>query len=112
MNKIVMAMFLLVSATAYAAQPTVGPLHSIKLDQFMQLPEKFQALYVAGAIDGMTFTTYGYAIPDHDALVSCYRSRPLGEFTKQVVETAKLHPEFKENVATLVAMTAGRLCPH
>ena len=110
MQKSIVAFSIFLSASAQAAQPKMGPLHSLGVQEFLKLPENYQVLYVAGAIDGMTFVSYGYALPDHDALVRCYRSKPLGEFTKEVVELAKTKVGFKENVATLVAKTAGNLC--
>lgn len=103
-------LLLFISSGTLSAEPTKGPLHSITLNEFLQLPEDFQVIYVAGAIDGMTFLTYGYAFDNHDELVECYRRLPLGEFTSKVVDLAKTKHDFKENVATLVAMTAGNLC--
>ncbi len=107
---ILLCLTFLSSPLALAEEPTKGPLHSIEISEFVQLPNDFQVFYVAGAIDGMTFVTYGYKIKDHDKLVECYRSMPLGEFTNHVVELAKSSTDNKVNVATLVAKTAGKYC--
>ncbi len=100
----------LFSITSLAGEPKQGPLYSIEVNEFLRLPKDFQVIYVAGAIDGMTFVSYRYGIEGHDGLVNCYSSFPLGTFTSKVVEMAKSKKDFKENVATLVAMTAENLC--
>ena len=109
--KIIIYLLLLsLSTTTSAIQPTKGPLHPIELQEFLKFSKTHQAMYVGGAIDGMTFVSYNQSIKDHDALVDCYRRLPIGEFTSKVVELAKSKINFKENVATLVALTAGKLC--
>jgi len=43
----------------------VGPLVSITAAEFLKLPEDARVTYVAGVIDGITLTSYGYSLPDH-----------------------------------------------
>jgi hypothetical protein len=58
----------------------------------------------------MTFVSYGYALPEHDSLIECYRNQSLGDLTKEVVKVAKSYPDYQESVAGLIAKTAGKLC--
>ncbi|MBI1327806.1 MAG: hypothetical protein GC136_09215 [Alphaproteobacteria bacterium] len=110
-NKIFVLTFLLtLSTSAFAIEPTKSPLISITIKEFLQLPENHQSIYVAGAIDGMTFVTYGYALGEHDQLVDCYRKQSLGELTKKVTDQAKKLQELDEGMAMVVAKTAGSLC--
>lgn len=87
-----------------------GPLISVTPDEFLKLPEDFQVIYVAGYIDAATFITYGYSFPDHNELVECFRSGSIGEFTKEVVEWLKNHPDYEGSIAYAIAETTGSLC--
>jgi len=103
--------FLGVSNTPLAsASTTKGPLHTITIAEFLKLPTDYQSIYVAGAIDGMTFITYGYKISHHDKFVGCSRKGTLSELTARVVQNANKRPDFEESVATLVGMTVGEDC--
>lgn len=94
-----------------SAQPTKSPLISIPVSSFLEFPTVVQTIYVAGAIDALTFMSYNYVQSDHDKYVECFRKKSLGDFTADVVELAREQPEnFDQNVATIVAMMAGRLC--
>jgi len=93
-----------------SASPTTGPLHTITVAEFLKLSSDYQSLYVAGAIDGMTFVTYGYEISHHDKFVGCSLRGTLGELTTRVVQNANKRPDFEESVATLVGMTVGENC--
>jgi len=65
---------------------TVGPLQSISIAEFLKLSDSVRAIYVGGVLDGMTFTSYGYNIPEHDRFVRCARTLTLGALAQKTVE--------------------------
>lgn len=102
---------LLYTATASPAEPTVGSLVSITSAEFLKLPEKAQAVYVGGIIDGMSFTTYGYKIKDHDVFVYCANTITLGDLAKRTAALIRANSSLhKESPAPAVARTMGAYC--
>ena len=93
----------------FAQQPTTV-LNVLKTEEFMRVPEDMQTLYVGGILEGISFTSYGYSLPDYGRWFECARREPLGVTTKQVVEFIKGNPAFNEGVASAVAQTLGRRC--
>ena len=93
------------SARSTSAEEKIGPLISVTPKEFLKLPEEYQVMYTAGYIDAASFISYGYSLPDHNELISCFRSMPLGDFTKEVVNWLKKNPKHKEGMASAVAHT-------
>lgn len=89
---------------------TLGPLKAITGSEFLKLSDGPRALYVGGAIDGMTFITYGYSIKDHDNFVQCARTIALGDLAKRTVAWLRSKPSFKEGAASAVASAMGAYC--
>lgn len=100
----------LLAAPAAHAEATTGPLVTVSPAQFLGMPEPLQAAYVAGVIDGMTYTTWGYRIDDHDAFVACVRTIPVDEFTQRVIKWLALNGSRVEVTVTAVARVAGAQC--
>ena len=100
-------------ASAAAAQGggTVGPLISLKPQESLELSDGVRAMYVGGVIDGMTFMSYGYSLPDHVEFAQCVQSMTVGALSDKVLAWLKQHPDFTEGTATAVAMTMGAACP-
>jgi hypothetical protein len=88
----------------------LGPLHSITAAEFLKLPEGIRAIYVSGVLDGLTFTTYGYSIPDHDRFVQCAQTLTIGALANRTVDWLKANPVFPESLASAVARTMGIYC--
>ena len=111
--RIVVVLALLVpSSLSMAAAPTTGPLISISTQEYLKLPLDIQALYVAGVIDGVSYMSYGYSLPDHDAYVKCARTIKLGDLAQRVADWIRAHPKFSEGPATAVSKTMGASCGH
>jgi hypothetical protein len=85
-------------------------LQTLTAEQFLQLTEDFQALYVGGLIEGMAFIQYGYSMTDYPTWVSCVRQKALGETTQQVADFLKQNPSFNEGVSTALAKTLSSRC--
>lgn len=100
----------LLAAPAASAEATRGPIVSVAPAQFLGLPEPMQAAYVGGVLDGMSFTTWGYRIDDHDAFVECVRAIPVDDFTRRVIKWVALNGVGLEVTATAVARVAGAAC--
>lgn len=88
----------------------LGPLHSITTTEFLKLPEGIKAIYISGVLDGLTFTTYGYSIPDHDRFVQCAQTLTIGALANRTVEWLKANPAFSESLASAMARTMGIYC--
>ena len=122
MNRTFLLSLLLTCGTARAAEaisPTVskvataqtlGPLVSLSRKEYLKLPDSMQAIYVAGVIDGVSVTTFGYSIPDHDAYVRCARTMTLGVLGQRVADWIRANPGFSEGAATAVSKTLGENC--
>lgn len=95
---------------AAGAGSTLGPLHSLSPADFLKLPDGVQAIYVAGVLDGVSYTTYGYELPDHDRYVRCASTLRLGALADRTVAWLKANPTFSEGTATAVAMALGAYC--
>jgi hypothetical protein len=93
------------------AQP-LGPLTTISSQQYLKLTEDMQVLYIAGVLDGVTYTTYGYSLPDHDTYVRCARTMTVGVFAQRVGDWIRANPKFTEASASAVAKTMGAYCAH
>lgn len=59
------------TAPAIAQNRTVEVL---KTNEWMQLPEELQAVYIMGIVDGMAYVMYNSDNPDHDAWVACVQA--------------------------------------
>ena len=100
----------LTCGASFAAAPNVGPLLSIAPSEFMKQSEHEQAVYVAGVLDGMTFVSYGYSLPDHDQFVRCSQTITLGALAKRTLAFLHSNPQFSEGAASAVAQTYGAYC--
>ncbi len=101
-----------VNTPTAAAPQSLGPLTSISPQQYIQLTEDMQVLYVAGVFDGVTLTSYGYSLPGHDSYVRCARTMTLGVFAQRVADWIRANPTFTEGAASAVAKTMGAYCAH
>jgi hypothetical protein len=107
---LVLATILSVTTSIVAAAQTLGPLVSISPEEYLKLPHSVQTLYVAGVVDGVSVTTYGYSLPDHDAYVRCARTMTLGVLAQHVADWIRANPGFSEGAATAVSKTLGVQC--
>jgi hypothetical protein len=106
---------LVVAAVAGALLTSAGAeetplLQTLTAEQFLQLSEDFQALYVGGLIEGMAYIQYGHSMTDYPTWVACVRQKALGETTQQVVDFLKQNPSFNEGVSTGLAKTLSARC--
>jgi hypothetical protein len=94
-----------------AGPQTLGPLNSIPATEFLhKMTPAMRAFYVGGVIDGFTFTSYGYSLPEHDQFVRCARAIPLGKLSEETVAWIRSHPMSDESAASAVAATMGDYC--
>ena len=100
----------LASGISVAAEPTVGPLKSIAPHEFVKLSGPEQAVYVSGVLDGMSFTSYGYGLPEHDQFVRCSQTITLGALAKKTVAFLQANPKFSESTSSAVAQAYGSHC--
>lgn len=113
MKTILYEVFLILAFLSFSTQPsaqTLGPLITVSPADFLKLPDRFQSLYVGGVIDGMTFTSYGYTLPDHDVFVRCLMTIKVGDLSERVVAWLHAHPSFNYGTASAVAQTIGSYC--
>ena len=109
---LLMVVVLILTLSGQSARgETVGPLISLTPQEFLELADGPQAMYVGGVIDGMTFMSYGHSLPDDVAFARCARSMTIGALSDKVVAWLRQHPDFNEGTATAVAMTMGAGCP-
>jgi hypothetical protein len=99
----------LLISTQCGAQ-AMGPLVSITAAEFLKLPEDARVTYVAGVIDGITFTSYGYNLPNHDRYIRCVRTLSLGVLTQRTVDWLRARPSFAEGTASAVSQMLGAYC--
>jgi hypothetical protein len=86
-----------------------GSLETVSTSEFLKLPGDFQALYVAGILDGMSYVTHNYEIPNGDQWVACVRTKTLGATLTDVLAYMKANPsEAKYPVPWAVAKTIGQ----
>ena len=107
---LVLATLLSVTTSIVAGAQTLGPLVSISPDEYLKLPNSVQKLYVAGVVDGVSVTSYGYSLPDHDIYVRCARTMTLGVLAQHVTDWIRANPGFSEGAATAVSKTLGAHC--
>ena len=90
------------------------PLETIRVAEFLKLPESIQAVYVAGILDGMSYVSYGNSDPNLGAWSNCVRKTNLEEMTKEVVAWLEANPSNRNYpVPWSVASALGaRNCPH
>jgi hypothetical protein len=67
---------------------------------------------VAGVLDGVTYTTYGYSIAGHDAYIQCARTMTMEVMARRVADWIRTNPQFKEGAAAAVAIMLGERCSH
>jgi hypothetical protein len=109
-NSLFTIFFLFANLNVQAATPTLSYVQSISPQLFLKLPDEVQALYVGAILDGMTFTSYGYQLPEHDKFVKCTQTMTLGALGQKVSSWLKANPTNKEGVATAVAHVMGASC--
>jgi len=107
---LVFATFLSVTMSMAASAQTLGPLVSISPEEYLKLPHSVQTFYVAGVVDGVSVTSYGYSLPDHDAYVRCARTMTLGVLAQRVADWIRANPGFSEGAATAVSKTLAAHC--
>jgi hypothetical protein len=100
--------FSLVASAATAQK--LGPLTTISPQTYLTLTKDLQVAYVAGVLDGVTYTTYGYSIAGHDAYIQCARTMTMEVIARRVADWIRANPQFKEGAATAVATMLGELC--
>lgn len=105
--------FLVISmawAPSFAQQ---RPLETIRVVEFLSLPESIQAIYVAGLLDGISFVAYGNNDPSLGAWINCVRQVNLGQTTIDVVNFLEETPiEQREPVPWALSQVIGnRNCP-
>lgn len=93
-----------------SGEPSLGPLLSLSPADFLKLPDGVQAIYVAGVLDGVSYTSYGYSLPDHDRYVRCASTLRLGALAERTVAWLRANPKFAEGTATAVAKALGAYC--
>jgi len=109
LKHILIATLALLASMQCGAQ-AVGPLVSITAAEFLKLPEDARVTYVAGVIDGITLTSYGYSLPDHDRYIRCVRTLALGALTQRTVDWLRARPSFAEGAASAVSQMLGAYC--
>ena len=111
---IIAAFALAVPAYPLAAEEAkpVGPMHIFTTEEFLKLPDGLQAVFVGGLIEGMSFITYGYSLPDHEAWTACVRRKSIGDTAADVVAYLQQNPGFTESIASAFAHTIGKRCKH
>ena len=100
------------SASTLAVAEDISLLQPLTAQQFLQLTEDFQALYVGGLIEGMAYIQYGHAMTEYPTWVTCVRQKALGETTQEVVAFLKQNPSFDEGVSPALAKTLSARCAH
>jgi len=103
---------LAVGASLTATAQSLGPLTTVSPQDFLKLTENMRVLYVAGVLDGVSYTSYGYELPDHDSYIRCARTMTVGVLAQRVADWIRANPKFSEGAATAVAKTLGAHCPH
>jgi hypothetical protein len=98
------------SASTLAVAEDIPLLQPLTAQQFLQLTEDFQALYVGGLIEGMAYIQYEHSMTDYPTWVVCVRQKALGETAQQVADFLKQNPSFKEGVSTALAKTLSARC--
>lgn len=87
-------------------------LESLTKEEFLSFPSGVQSIYVAGALDGMAFVSYGNNEPTLDAWQKCVRRETLGKTTEEVVSFLKTNDDFNETLPSALAQIIGqRGCP-
>lgn len=84
----------------------------ISPNEFLKLPVQYQATYVAGLMEGMSYAYYGDSQPDYSQFVACVRAKTLGDTTQDVVAFLRQQADFDEGVSTALAKTLGARCKH
>jgi hypothetical protein len=84
MRNTLILLLILVASTAAAQK--LGPLTTISPQAYLKLTEDLQVAYVAGVLDGVTYTTYGYNIAGHDAYVQCARTMTMDVIAHRVAD--------------------------
>jgi len=98
------------SASSLAIAEEIPLLQTLTAEQFLQLTEDFQALYIGGLIEGMAYIQYGHSLTDYPTWVACVKQKGLGETTQQVVTFLKQNPSFKEGASAALAKTLSARC--
>jgi hypothetical protein len=98
------------SASSLAVAEETPLLQTLTAEQFLQLTEDFQALYVGGLIEGMAYVQYGHSMADYPTWVACVKRKTLGETTQLVTGFLKENPSFNEGVSTALAKTLSARC--
>jgi hypothetical protein len=68
-------------------------IQTITYAEFSKLPENYQALYIAGVIDGISYMGYNYDIPNRDEWNACVRATPLRDLVLETIAYVKANPE-------------------
>lgn len=89
------------------------PLETVRVEEFLILPEDLQAAYVAGILDGMSYVSYGNSDPMLGAWTNCVRQTNLESMTREVIAWLEENPEERNYpVPWSVASAIGaRNCP-
>jgi hypothetical protein len=82
-------------AFAQISPSQTPPLKTISAADYLKLPPDFQAMYLAGVLDGISFKLYGESSPEYSAWASCARKTTLADFVKELVTFLEKNPEEK-----------------
>ena len=104
------AVILSLACGAQAQEPTVNAVESLSPNEYLKLSDGLQVLYVGGIIDGVSFTSYGYSLPQHDSYVRCVHTLTLGALAQKVAAWLRANPLYRESMAGAVAQTLGVYC--
>ena len=104
------AVLFFLACSAQAQEPTLNAVESLSTQEYLKLPEGLQALYIGGIIDGVSLTTYGYSLPQHDSYVRCVRTLTLGALAQKVAAWLRANPSYNESMAGAVGKTLGGYC--
>ena len=96
--------------TAIAKEQNEQAAFSLSANQFLKLPGDLQFFYVAGALDGMTYVANENGLKSYDDFIECYRSVPLGAFTKKVVIWIRSIPDTDLSVSEHIVQVAANEC--
>lgn len=106
----VAAVILFLACGAQAQEATINAVESLSINEYLKLSGDLQAFYVGGIIDGVSYTSYGYSLPQHDSYVRCVHTLTLGALAEKVAAWLRANPLYRESMAGAVARTLGGYC--
>ena len=99
-----------VALLPFPAFGELGPTVSVSREDFLKAQPGERALYVAGLIDGMSFTSYVYSLPAHDQWVACAQARAIGDTADGTADWLRRNPDSREGIALALAKYLAEQC--